>query len=767
MEVKFKFFIFLILILSSQIISYKGTGSDGVIEKSNIIKIQNGPLELNFLSAESGFGLSGIINTKTGYNFLKGEAQSKNLWKIKLKDAYNEFITIDNTVKCDQSYKIEHLTDDNGITLHLYWNGIEIGGEEDAMDVMASVRVDEFGMSYWKIKVNNNSKEFGQRGKGFGVWDVIYPAVRGLKAAKNDNMHLALPRYLGQLIKNPVERMPFDDGWFSYNSMIYPSHRAKMQFNTFFKSDGSNGLYLGTFDPEAYQKEFRYDLDQKDASLKYEIKHYPEGMGLSANGYEMPYEAVIGVYEGDWKTAAKIYRNWAVNQFWTSKGKLSERDDIPQWYKNTVLWFSGHPTGKMVPLANYLDVPIAYQWYNWHEIEFDSQYPDYFPAKSGFNDERIKLQNAGIKITPYINSRLWEVNSKSWQEEHPYPAATKVLHQVLNGLSVRNWGPRLTNHTIYHEAWEGYKHAVMCPTTKIWQNKQSEIITRLATEFHVDGVYMDQLASWLPILCFDPGHGHTLGGGNYWVKGYRKMIELSHENARKINPETILTSEGHAEVYLDLLDGNLACNSVSVAPELIPMFHYVYSGYALTFGRATGRWHTEWDGDAYTTGLPLMMRNAQMFTWGEQLGWFNPNVLDLPSPEAEYIKVLSQALKKESVKKFLFYGEMVRPPVLEGDIPILAAKWRAGQEATKMPAVMHSAWKGEDGSLGLVFTNIDSISHTVSYELDVSDYQTEVSAKYIMRTMDGEIIGNYNSQIINRTEKIPPRSAIILEVIAK
>ena len=82
-----------------------------------------------------------------------------------------------------------------------------------------------------------------------------------------------------------------------------------------------------------------------------------------------------------------------------------------------------------------------------------------------------------------------------------------------------------------------------------------------------------------------------------------------------------------------------------------------------------------------------------MFLWGEQMGWFDPNILNLESPEAKYLKILCKALDKEAVKKFLFYGEMVRPPKLEGDNPILSAAWNENQKDTEMPAVSHSAWK--------------------------------------------------------------------------
>ena len=158
-----------------------------------------------------------------------------------------------------------------------------------------------------------------------------------------------------------------------------------------------------------------------------------------------------------------------------------------------------------------------------------------------------------------------------------------------------------------------------------------------------------------------------------------------------------------------------------------------------------------------------------MFTWGEQLGWFNPNVLDLPSSEAEYIKTLCQTLDKDSVKKFLFYGEMVPPPKLSGDNPILSAIWKAGQEATDMPAVMHSAWKAEDGSLGLAFTNMDNSSHSISYTIDVSDYQLPQVSRYIVEVIDGNDVNTknrYKSPSFNRTENIPARSILILKIKA-
>jgi hypothetical protein len=551
-----------------------------------------------------------------------------------------------------------------------------------------------------------------------------------------------------------------------------------MQFSTLFEGKNNNGLYLATHDSEANVKKFGYDIDEKGRSLKYGIRNYPEGMGIpgSRSSYMMPYDVVIGVYEGDWITASKIYRDWAINQKWCSKGKLSQRKDIPKWYLNTVVWFAGGPTDNMIPLAKYLDVPTAFQWYNWQKFPHDVNYPDYFPPIAEFSEKAKQLQSAGIKIVPYINSRVWDIDSKSWSSENPQSSACKVPYKLFDDLiSYSKWPTSVWQDlTIYLEHWNERSFAVMCPTTKVWQDKQSEIITRLVSEYGVDGVYMDQIASCQPTYCFDTNHSHSIGGGSYWVEGYRKMVEICKENARKKNPEMILTTEDFAEPFIDVFDGLLACNANNIAPDLIPMFKYVYSGYYITFGRYTSNFFSETGrspegGSIYSTGLPFMMRNAQMFLWGEQMGWFDPIILKLGNSDTEYLKVLCKTLDKELVKKFLFYGEMVRPPKLAGDNPVLSAAWNENQKKTEMPAVSHSAWKAQDGTLGLVFTNLDNSDHTISYNVDTKQYNLPQIKKYSVKIIDGAGAGkvkNYSSGSFVRTEKIPPRSVLVLEIKA-
>ncbi|HAM09706.1 MAG: hypothetical protein A2X05_10430 [Bacteroidetes bacterium GWE2_41_25] len=728
-----------------------------VKETTKDILISNGIIELKFYEEKSGFGLKGIKNVQKDHDFMMEQPDKSIIWEIEFKHTSNRLVTIDNKVRCNRTYSIEKSGDGSKLTLHLYWKNIPLDNEDQAFDVHATVSLDGSSLSYWQINIENRSKRFG-------TWEITYPLIKGLRASEDEDVQLAFSDFSGRLLKNPVKRIPelLTDDPRPPQIMSYPSARCTMQYSTLFEGKNNNGLYFATHDSKAYVKKFGYDVDEENRSLTYGIKNYPEGMGFpgSESSYTMPYEVVIGVYEGDWITASKIYRNWAINQKWCLKGTLSKRTDIPKWYLNTIIWFAGGPSDNMIPLAKYLDVPTAFQWYNWHQIPFDTYYPDYFPPVTEFSEKAKQLQSAGIKITPYINSRIWDMNSKSWISENPQTAACKVPYTLFDDLiSYSRWPSHVWRDlTISMSHWNGNPFAVMCPTTKVWQDKQSEIITRLVSEYGMNGVYMDQTASCQPVYCFDPTHGHHIGGGNYWVEGNRKMVEICKENARKKNPEIILTTEDFAEPFIDVFDGLLACNTSSIAPELIPMFNYVYSGYCLRFGRSNSN-----------SGLPFMMRNAQMFLWGEQMGWFDPDIVELESPEAKYIKVLCKALDKKEIKKFLFYGEMVRPPKLVGDTTVLSAAWSKNQEDTEMPAVSHSAWKAEDGTLGLVFTNLDNSAHTISYTVDSKQYNLPQTKKYDVKVIDGVGAGKikrYNSSSFTRTEKIPARSVLVLEIKA-
>ena len=241
-------------------------------ETTSGILVSNGIIGLKFFK-DSGFGLYSIKNVQKDHDFLLGQTRESALWKIKFKHSSNRIVTLDNNVECTRSFNIEKSADGTNLTLHLYWKDITLEAETKSVNVHATVRLDESSLSYWKIDVENNSRQFG-------TWEVTYPLIKGLNASEDEDMQLAYPDFIGCLLKNPVKRIPekIDDDPRPPQVMSYPSARCNMQFSTLFDAKNNNGLYLATHDPKANVKKFGYDVDVKDKSLKYSIRNYPEGM---------------------------------------------------------------------------------------------------------------------------------------------------------------------------------------------------------------------------------------------------------------------------------------------------------------------------------------------------------------------------------------------------------------------------------------------------------------------------------------------------------
>ena len=61
-------------------------------------------------------------------------------------------------------------------------------------------------------------------------------------------------------------------------------------------------------------------------------------------------------------------------------------------------------------------MPIALHWYKWHEVPYDTLYPEFFPPKPQFREGVKALQDAGFRVMPYINGRLCDPKSKTWTE---------------------------------------------------------------------------------------------------------------------------------------------------------------------------------------------------------------------------------------------------------------------------------------------------------------------------------------------------------------
>ena len=518
-----------------------------------------------------------------------------------------------------------------------------------------------------------------------------------------------------------------------------------MQFGSF--NAGRSGLYFGAHDALASTKKLAFSSDGASADVRRSLGQYPEGMGVPGKTYEQPYDVVIGAFDGDWFTAAKIYREWALKQKWCAKGRIADRADVSPKIKNVALWaMSGGEAEKTIPdLLNFKErfagIPLATHWYSWHVIPFDNSYPEYFPPKPGFKEGVKTATDAGILVMPYINGRLWDVQIPSFPRE----AVHDVTRDEKGKAYIEQYGSKRML-------------GAMCPWTKLWQQKVGDIVWRLIDEFGVSGVYTDQVGAAAPHFCMDASHGHPLGGGSWWVEGYDKMLAPLRARIKAKYPDSFLTTESNAEPYIEHYDAYLMCNSTQ--GNLIPMFSAVYSDMILTFGRYT------FEGDAKDENA-FYMKEGELFVFGGQLGWIGHFPADPKyKAEGDYLKALSEC--RNWAQKWMALGEMLHPLDYKGEMPSVVGQWAVWRTKQKveLPAVMNSVWRAQDGTIGIALTNMSAKPMKATFEFDATKYGLKGNASVVSELTEKGLqkITAYSSKIFEHSEEMPPRSVRFLVV---
>ncbi|MCL4506010.1 MAG: DUF6259 domain-containing protein, partial [Chloroflexi bacterium] len=251
------------------------------------------------------------------------------------------------------------------------------------------------------------------------------------------------------------------------------------------------------------------------------------------------------------------------------------------------------------------------------------------------------------------------------------------------------------------------------------------------------------------VLGCDESHGHPLGGGHWWNEGYWDMIDRIRQ---ALPAGRMLTTECNAEAFLRQFDAYLTWHWQH--DNMAPAFPAVYGGTIQTFGRAYG-------GDV----LAQRMKAGQQFVFGEQLGWFNPVVIEQPGVG----RYLRQVIRlRWRLRRYFYVGEMMRPPKLRGDMPTVQADWQwYGECWVTTDAVLTGAWalRGEQ-KLALLFVNVSDAPVTATLGFDGRRYG--VTSDRLRLIEHGEFgISSASESVGRRFQRaitFPPRQAIAFEL---
>ncbi len=489
--------------------------------------------------------------------------------------------------------------------------------------------------------------------------------------------------FVGGFCSGVMWKDPYSNG--AGSGGMYPNGWNDMPIYMIYDKQG--GLVMMAEDPLGSDKYTESGLDGATQSMRLSFRWPAEDETLAGNSFAPPGRVTVAALGAgqDWYDAGMIYRAWAEKeaQWWPQRGKAG-RPDTPAWMRDIPIWAQINGTkDEAVPgakaMREYLGVPMAVHWYSWHEIPFDVHYPDYFPAKPGFAEGVKELQDAGIRVMPYINGRLWDTQNEDFQTTGK-PACTKD----------KKGNPYI------EEYGSGAKLAPMCPATKVWQDKVQEIVKRLVgPEFNVDGVYIDQVAAAGAVLCYDNTHGHPLGGGHWWTTmGYWPMLtKLRADLARDYPAGKFLTTECSAEPYLQCFDGYLAWHWQE--NNAVPLMPAIYGDKIRFFSRSYGA--------AGDTALVHRMKMGQQLVFGESLGWLDTGLIK----EAKFGPFMRDCAQTRWKLRDCFRGRMQKPPTVEGTVDEVTGDWQwGGVRMVTMSAVQAGAFKAEDGRVAVVVLNV-------------------------------------------------------------
>lgn len=678
----------------------RGEGSPEILAKSAYV-LRDEDLEATFLKKLDGVVLKELRDVREGIVFTPGTEQ-----EIFQLEAMDRDQTPQSLISSSGWGRVEL---DSSVPNYLrleFSDHSRIAG----LSIVCRAQVKD-GALIWEFETSS-AREAAHK-----VTQTHFPRLRLARISKDGDDFFHFPSGSGVLKQNPFEKslgpnpLPY----------VYPSGFTTHQMVGYYGK--KSGLYIATQDPTSSRKRIAAEIRDGVLEIDYGWDAFEE-LVPSDGGTKrkLPGQQVIRIVRGDWYDAAQHYRAWAktVPAFWPDD-PARENQSAVERIREVGVWLieafnMDYPYHDQVKnFADYMGVPLGFHWYRWHQIPFDRGYPHFFPANNGFKEGIDALQKHGILVMPYINVHVWDKHLDDFET-------------IGRAGAVKDRNGNID----WYDAENGL--AKMCPATEIWQSTLETIVRRLANEYGVDGIYLDQLAAVPAPLCFDPTHGHPLGGGGWWADSYRALLKRLHA---AIRPDQFLTVEWNAEPFLKDTDGVLT-NHFEFADQ-VPIFGTIFGNHTPGFGR----YHEQGPDDV----AAFRVKQAQAFVYGNQLGWQGIYLVGQPSSMA-YLRDLAK-LRRE-VASYLDGGQMLRPPTVRGQIPDLTLDWfyYGTQRIVTTSALQRAVWKHPDGRLLYVFANSGTELVAFDFSIAMNEFSPQTPLPFVRRRSgygsveSGELVAN-------------------------
>jgi len=305
-----------------------------------------------------------------------------------------------------------------------------IGSIDASAEVTLRCPADK-ALTYWSISFNNPTKLW--------IAHIQFPVVE-IPFDKNPTEencgHILSSLYDGVLL-GPIKPGMVAGAWRNsrkntpetWRSTNYP-RECTVQMMAYYTP--SAGLYIASEDAKGWPKLVAPLVENDGVTMG--MGHYPATQGPGVT--KIPYEVVLGTFQGDWYTAASIYRDWAEKQAFCP-AKIAERANYPQWLLKPLVGVAFPMRGQgdwdppaainheYTPAPNALpyldklskgfDAPLMPIIFNWEHAGPWVQ-PEAFPPVGGADAMRTFIKKAKAKgwhPVMYGNGVNWVIAQKN------------------------------------------------------------------------------------------------------------------------------------------------------------------------------------------------------------------------------------------------------------------------------------------------------------------------------------------------------------------
>ena len=411
---------------------------------------------------------------------------------------------------------------------------------------------------------------------------------------------------------------------------------------------------------------------------------------------------------------------------------------------------------------------IGIHWIGWSKyldvVNSNSGFPNYLPPQQNFTQLIDYLHSIGCFYSDVYLTLIGADMNSPYDSSDEYSWADCKEYATYNPL-----GRVYTRFTPYC-AW-------MDPSQRGWQNIMGNVSSRSLEECHLDGEYFD----WYPKYRLD--FKHHEGGGDYFAKGYREEAYRIREYIRKNHPDYYCYPEGKSEIEIGVFDIMLMewfysdsdgiVSSFAGIGTPIPLITYLYHEY---IGMVGGIRVKNKDFSGFKNPSDFRIVSAIIWTWGNKPyypfldGRYSNDYVftlwkegKLDPVWVDNLKYLANLTKMYKIgKDALFFGEMVRPPKVEG---MSEKSVNFGDHTISVPTVVLGAFRSPDGKIYIPITNWGEKRGTIT-GIDFSGcaWLNSTYKVSIIRSSTQQVIGTFDSIHVSTNITIEKGEAMFIVI---